>query len=411
MKIAISSPDGLGDFILRIPMLRALLDAGHELQLLMRRPAMDLATTVFPQTQILEIGLDPYHPETRRKKNPFRTDQAAIRRFHPDLYAAPLFALSFFDEVWFENDRWQVPVAGFSTRDAFWPAATIADPAVLSENFRIRVEVPVDLPELEKNRLLGSAILGSNQPAVCPGLTPTEESLAAAREILRIHELNEGEYWIACVGSRSGLAMKDWGEENWRNFFSTVLPADGRPAVFLGNQKEWASIERIRSGDFRSINLADAPPPVPVSLALAAMSCGYLGRDSGIMHMASATGRPVLAAFSGGHWGRFLPSSGPAVVVTQAMSCRMCDYACPHDRPFCIASITPDTMFAGWKRLASASGIEVIEQTPPEGLDTVSSDEVKKFAMRCSADTRIHESRARSRSWWRRLAPDIGSVG
>jgi len=410
MKITISSPDGLGDFILRIPLLRGLLAGGHELQMFMRRPALDLAATVFPEAQFFEIGADPYHPETRRKKNPFRVEHRAVRKFRPDLYVAPLFALSFFDEVWFEDDYWRVPVTGFSTRDAFWPSCTIADPAGLSENFRIRVEVPVALPELEKNRLLGSAILGCDLPTVSPSLASTEESLAAAREILRLHGLTEGEYWVACVGSRPGLAMKEWGEDNWREFFSSVLPAGGRPVVFFGNQKEWASIERIRSGGFVSVNLADRPPPVPVSLALVAMSCGYLGRDSGVMHMASAAGRPVLAAFSGGHWGRFFPSSGPAIVVTQSMSCRMCDHACPHGRPFCITSITPDAMLAGWRRLSSAKNVELIEQVPPEGIDTVSPDEVRTFAMRRSAETRERESLARSRSWWRRMKPFLISL-
>jgi hypothetical protein len=285
------------------------------------------------------------------------------------LYVASLFALNFFDEVWFENDRWQVPVAGFSTRDAFWPSGTIADPAGLAENFRVKVEVPVATPELEKNRLLGSAILGNDLPVVSPSLLPGGESLAAAREILRLHRLTGGAYWIACVGSRSGLAMKDWGEDNWRLFFSSVLPEDGRPVVFFGNQKEWASIERIRSDRFVSINLADAPPPVPVSLALAAMSCGYAGRDSGVMHMAAATGKPVLAAFSGGHWGRFLPSSGPAVVVTQAMPCRQCDFECPHQRPHCIQDITLSIMLQAWQHLSSIrQGIEIFEQACPSDV-------------------------------------------
>jgi ADP-heptose:LPS heptosyltransferase len=265
------------------------------------------------------------------------------------------------------------------------------------------------MPELEKNRLLGSAILGNDLSAVFPSLVPGEESLATAREILRLHGLTEGAYWIACVGSRSGLTMKDWGEDNWRNFFSSVLPSVGRPVVFFGNQKEWASIERIRSAGFVSVNLADAPPPVPVSLALAAMSCGYLGRDSGVMHLASATGRPVLAAFSGGHWGRFLPSSGPAVVVTQAMSCRMCDFACPHAQPHCITAIRPATMLAGWNRLSAAENVEVIEQPPPEEADAVSPDEARSFAMRRSAEIRERESLARSGPWWRRRGPDSGS--
>jgi len=282
-------PGWIGDFILRVPMIRALLESGHEVQMFMRRPALDLATTVFPEARFFEIGADPYHPDIRRKRNPFRPEHSAIRRFHPDLYVAPLFALSFFDEVWFENDRWRVPVAGFSTRDAFWPSGTITDPARFAENFRVRVEVPVALAELE-NRLLGSAILGSDLPAAPPVLVPGEESLAAARGILRSHGLTEGAYWIACAGSRSGLAMKDWGEDNWRNLFSSVLPADGRPVVFLGNTKEWASIEDPVGGF--SLHQPGRCSASGSCLAGAGSDVMRLsGRDSGVMHLASATGR------------------------------------------------------------------------------------------------------------------------
>ncbi len=366
MRITISSPDGLGDFILRMPMIRALLEAGHELQLLLRRPALDLASGVFPDVECLGIGADPYHPEVRRKRNPFRAEHEAIRRFRPDLYVAALFALNFFDEVWSEADRWRIPVAGFSTADPFWPSGTITDSLALSKNFQPRVEVPVEMPELEKNRLLGSAITGINLSSCAPRLVPEGSALDSASKILRQHGISENGYWIACVGSRSGLRMKDWGEENWKNFFSSELPRDGRPVVFLGNEKEWESIERIRSGGFVSVNLADNPPPIPISLALAAMSCGYVGRDSGVMHLACAAGRPVLATFGGGHWGRFLPSSGPAIVVTQSMPCRQCDFECPHERPHCIRDISLSTMQQAWQHFGSTGqAIKIFEQDCP----------------------------------------------
>lgn len=400
MKLTISSPDGLGDFILRVPMIRALLDNACQLQIFMRQPAADLAKEIFPDVEIHIIDNDPYFSKTRCKKNPFLKEHAAIHSFCPDLYVASLFALNFFDEVWFENDR-RVPVAGFSTAEEFWPSGTISDPSVLSREFCTRVEVPVAIPELEKNRLLGSAILGKNLPAGSPRLEPGNEALVAAREILKHHRLMEGGYWIACVGSRSGLRMKDWGEENWKTFFSSVLPGDDHSVVFIGNPKEWESIERIRAGGFRSINLASEPPAIPVSLALIAMSCGYVGRDSGVMHMASALGRPVLAVFGGGHWGRFLPSSGPAVAVTQAMSCRMCDFACPHEKPHCITEISMQTMVEAWRRLPIVSGIEVIEQAIDRRFDTVSGDAAMAFAIARSGESREREADGRTSPWQR----------
>jgi ADP-heptose:LPS heptosyltransferase len=399
MKITISSPDGLGDFILRIPMITALRGAGHELQLMLRQPAASLASEVFPELERHEISVDPYHQEVRKKRNPFRTEQEAIRKFRPDLYVASPFALTFFDEVWLEWNKGAVPVAGFTTREDFWPSGTIADPRKLSSGFQTRVDVPVALPDLEKNRLLGSAILGRELPAEAPHLQPSHQAALRARQILAAHGLEEGGYWVACVGGRSGLMMKDWGEANWREFLSKVCREDERPVVFLGNTKEWESIERIRTGMSGSVNLASEPPPLAVSLALLAMSRGYIGRDSGVMHMAAALGRSVLAAYGGGHWGRFFPSSGAAVVVSQSMSCRGCNFSCPHERPHCITGISMEMMLEGWRRLPDVDGVEVLEQGPDTLLDAIPASEAHAFAMTNQYAAREVAAKLRSRGF------------
>ncbi|MEY2905643.1 MAG: hypothetical protein RLZZ408_114 [Verrucomicrobiota bacterium] len=399
MKITISSPDGLGDFILRIPMVTALREAGHELQLLLRQPAASLAEEVFPDLKRLEISVDPYHEEVRKKRNPFRPEQEAIRKFRPDLYVAAPFALTFFDEVWLEQNKGAVPVAGFTTREDFWPTGTIADPRKLSSGFQTGVDVPVALPDLEKNRMLGSAILGRELPAEAPHLQPSHQAALRARQILAAHGLEEGGYWVACVGGRSGLMMKDWGEANWSEFLAKISQKDDRPIVFLGNTKEWESIERIRAGMSGSVNLASEPPQLSVSLALLAMSRGYVGRDSGVMHMAAAVGRSVLAAYGGGHWGRFFPSSGPAVVVSQAMSCRGCNFSCPHERPHCITGISMETMLEGWGRLPDVHGVEVLEQAFDPVLDAFPASEAHAFAISKQHAAREDAAKMRSRGF------------
>ena len=403
MKITISSPDGLGDFILRIPMITALREEGHEIQLMLRQPAASLAEEVFPDLERYEIAADPYDQQIRKKRNPFRREQEAIRKFWPDLYIASPFALTFFDEVWFERNKGTVPVAGFTTQEDFWPSGTITDPRKLSSGFQIKVDVSVSLPDLEKNRLLGSAILGKELPPASPRLEPTPQEIRTACDILTAHGLAKGGYWVACVGSRSGLLMKDWGEANWREFLTKVRREDARTVVFLGNSKESESIERIRAGMSGSVNLAGDPPPLAVTLALVAMSGGYLGRDSGVMHLAAAAGCPVLAAYGGGHWGRFLPSSGPAVVVTQEMACRGCNFSCPHQEPHCVTAITMDFMLEGWRRLSSIKGVEILEQSPDPKIDVISASEARAFVVKREADERAKAAKAKSRGFFGNL--------
>ncbi len=402
MKITISSPDGLGDFVLRVPLIRALLADGHRLQLFLRRPAADLAAVIFPEIDRREIIADPYLSRTRCLRNPFPGEIAAIKKFGPDLYVAGLFAINFFDQVWMEHGDPQVRVAGFDCSDPFWPSMTTCEPGELARRFQIRAGVPVELPELEKNRLLASAIVGRELSFEPPVLESGEADLASAGAILSASGLEKNGYWIACVGSRSGLRNKDWGEENWAEFFSLTMPADGRPVLFPGNTKEFESIERIRAalpGSIRSVNLAGEPPSIGASLALISLARGYIGRDSGLMHMAAATGRPVLAVYGGGHWGRFLPSSGPAVVVTRPVPCRGCDFSCPYDKPWCITDVSLETMQTAWERLPLVTGVEVIEAAGQTDRTLLSRLEAGQHAHAAQTRRQTHERTERSKSF------------
>jgi len=368
LKITISSPDGLGDFVMRTPLLRALLDHGHRLQLFMRRPAADLAREIFPETDIQIIGQDPYHSAIKRRMHPFRSEHQAIRKFQPDLYVAALFHLNFFDQVWLEHGRPRTKVVGFSTGEAFRPSETTCDPEELTRQFDRVVEVAVDLPEIEKYQRLTSTILEREVVLGRPVLTPTAQALSQARELLARHGLEEGKFWVSCVGTRPGLLMKDWGEENWAAFFRQAL--QGHKIAFVGNTKEWASIERIRHDMPDSVNLADNPPEVSVSSALCSLSAGYVGRDSGIMHLTAAVGRPVFAIFGAGHWGRFLPAAEKGVVVAQDWPCRGSNFHCPHEEPYCIRDVPMDLALKGWQMLQAGEiqGLKVLEAPLDQSL-------------------------------------------
>jgi len=368
LKITISSPDGLGDFVLRVPLLRALLDNGHRLQLFMRRPAADLAREIFPETDVQIIGRDPYHPATKRCMHPFRAEHQAIRKFQPDLYVAALFHLNFFDQVWLERGWPRTKVIGFSAGESFRPSETTCDPEELARRFDRVVEVVVNLPEIEKNRRLASAILEKEVVLTRPVLTPSAHALSQARDLLARHGLEKGKFWVSCVGTRSGLLMKDWGEENWAVFFRQAL--QGYKIAFVGNTKEWASIERIRHELPDSVNLSENPPEIGVSSGICSLSAGYVGRDSGIMHLTAAVGRPVFAVFGAGHWGRFLPAAENGVVVAQDWPCRGSNFHCPHDEPYCIRDVPLDLALEGWRMLQAGGtqGLKVLEAPLDQSL-------------------------------------------
>jgi ADP-heptose:LPS heptosyltransferase len=358
MRITISSPDGLGDFVLRLPFFEALRDAGHDLQIFMRPPASELAAAVLPTARIEKISEDPYARLVRFRRNPFVFEVKKIATFAPDLVVIALFQHSFFDEICLSKLPKRLRVAGFRSADAFWGTLANTAPQELAERFDMWVEVRTNIPELEKNRLLASAILGCPVPSKPVRITPPQTAINDARSILRPHNIGEGEYWVVCAGSRRGLEIKDWGEANWIAALSQIESETKVPFLLLGNEAEAASIERIRSGlpeGSRHFNLAANPPSILSTFGIIALSAGFVGRDSGPMQLAAASQRPILAIFSESHWGRFFPETNGAVIVSRNVPCQGCLGYCHLPEPFCVRRVTVQQFLDGWKLLRSGS--------------------------------------------------------
>ena len=318
MRITISSPDGLGDFVLRMPFFEALRDAGHDLQIFMRPPALDLAAAVLPAARIEKISEDPYARLVRFRRNPFAVELKKIGAFAPDLLVIALFQHSFFDEICLSKIPKRLRVAGFRSADAFWGTQANTAPQELAERFDMWVEVSTGIPELEKNRLLASAILGSPVPRKPARISPPQKAINDARSILREHKISEGEYWVVCAGSRPGLEIKDWGESNWVAALGQIAPETKAPFLFLGNEAEAASIERILSGlpsGSRHFNLAANPPSILAAFGIIALSAGFVGTRL----WSHATGGGVSASDSG-HLQRI--ALGP--ILPRDRRCRHC---------------------------------------------------------------------------------------
>ena len=414
MNITIGSPDGLGDFVLRMPFVEALLAAGHQVQFVMRPLAADLARDLFPEAEVLVLEHEPFRAEAKKLRKPFRREIDAIRRFEPDMYVAGAFQLNFFDEVFLEERPPQIRVAGFEAKEDFWPSDTSVDPRELTRHFDVRARVASAMPEGEKNLRLAASALGVDRVEKIAARPPTAPSLAAARALFAEHGIREREFVVVCAGSRPGLVMKDWGESNWAEFLRLIGQHETRPLVFLGNPKESASIGRLRAAlprGAKHVSLAENPPPVPVSYALVSLASAYLGRDSGVMHMAAAADVPVLSVFSGAHWPRFLPEARRGIVLTRKVPCQGCNFFCPFPEPWCVTSVPPAVVADAWRRLASVSSLEVIELAPEDPwIGLCARTDASDFAREASAAARSNVARIKSKSLWHRLRGALMSV-
>lgn len=382
MKIALSSPDGLGDFVLRAPLVEALLAGGHGLLLVMRPPASELARAMFPEASVVDLSVDPFGAEAKSARDPFAREISEIERFAPDLYVAGAFHPTLFDQHFLEREGARIPCAGFVAEEDLWASGTTCDPRELSRKLSAKARVATALPEVEKNLRLAAAVLGRPAVAAAPR-APSAEALAAARELLRRAGVGDEEFTVVCAGTRPGLAMKEWGQENWSWLLREIAARDPRPLVFLGNTKEAASIDRLISAlpsGARSADLSAPPPPVAVSHAIVSLASAYLGRDSGIMHLAAACDVPLVALFTGAHWPRFLPAARRGIVLATQAPCRGCGYHCPFAERWCITTIPRADVLGAWSDLRRASDLEIRELPAPQvWLDEAARHDVAAF--------------------------------
>jgi hypothetical protein len=92
-----------------------------------------------------------------------------------------------------------------------------------------------------------------------------------------------------------------------------------------------------------------------VLIGLTARSAGYVGRDTGPMHIAAALGRPVLAVFGGGTWPRFLPQVDPSVALAVGVPCVGCGWTCHLPQSYCIKDVPVGEVLQAMKDLESGA--------------------------------------------------------
>jgi hypothetical protein len=84
-------------------------------------------------------------------------------------------------------------------------------------------------------------------------------------------------------------------------------------------------------------------------------SQGYIGRDTGVLHMAAALNKPVFSIYGSGHRPRFTPSTPHYSIPTNLMPCRDCDWICPFEKSRCIKDIALEPAVRAFDKFAQAA--------------------------------------------------------
>ena len=186
-----------------------------------------------------------------------------------------------------------------------------------------------------------------------------KEGDISIREVLLNMEMDESEEFIT-IHPGTSKVERSWHAERFGVLCQKIFKKDKKKIVLLGIPSEEELLNRIKNycppGE---IKIAPAMN-LRVLTELLKKSRLFIGNDSGVMHLASMVGTPVVGIFGPGHPNTTGPFMSPKKyeILMQNYSCSPCRQRffrecepSPHNKPYCLEDITVQNVYEAIHRL------------------------------------------------------------
>jgi heptosyltransferase-2 len=125
-------------------------------------------------------------------------------------------------------------------------------------------------------------------------LFPTKEDLAEADKFLGSHSTDRAP---VALHPGSGSERKNWPLDRWIELTAAFL-SEGKPVLVIGGESDSAQMSELRARFPGNPHLSFVEHlPLPALAALLFRCALFVGHDSGISHIAAATGIPCVLLF------------------------------------------------------------------------------------------------------------------
>jgi heptosyltransferase-2 len=177
------------------------------------------------------------------------------------------------------------------------------------------------------------------------GLKPRMQVSAAALDAAAARAgLAPGQALVVFAPGAEFGAAKRWPAAHFAALAHAILDAHpGVKIVMLGSPKDQAAGEEVRQlADSASVvNLAGATR-LEVAIALIARADAVIANDSGLLHIASALNRPVVALYGPTDPDHAPPFSDLAASISLRLACAPCKQReCPLGHHDCMKQLAP----------------------------------------------------------------------
>jgi len=180
-------------------------------------------------------------------------------------------------------------------------------------------------------------------PLQLPHLTSSKQQQRAAREALDLPI--DGAPVVFCPGAEYGPA-KRWPPRHFAALASALGSVED-PVLLVGSPKDAAvgdKIEQVCHG--AAVNLC-GHTTLEQAIDILASARQVVCNDSGLMHVAAALGRPLVAIFGSSSFDYTPPMSPHAKIVSLGLECSPCfKRDCPLGHLRCLNDLTPERLLA-----------------------------------------------------------------
>jgi len=183
-----------------------------------------------------------------------------------------------------------------------------------------------------------------------PRLWLTREDESRAEEfIAKLPVRSDQQIVVIQPGAR--YWFKAWPSERFAELADRLTERFGCQILVGGSQQE-AELTRLVVKQAKS-HLTTIAGLVSIRTLAAVLkrSALFVGNDSGVMHIATAVGTPVVALFGPSNPTEWGPRGGPAEVIYKGLDCRVCFHpTCQRGEQNCMKLITVDEVISAAAR-------------------------------------------------------------
>jgi ADP-heptose:LPS heptosyltransferase len=362
--------DGLGDLVLRQPLLRGLADAGYEAHVLVQAGHDALLRFLDDRLRGIPAPLSWTNPPTVATVHALFD---VARRLDPALVVSAQFnPVRYVD--WIVRALPDAFLAGF----AGGAAQDVPGASELEPQLGLPGERPFDLvvtceeptAETDKAHRLLAALTGSKRKDA-PRLALTVSDRERTSGLLRSVGLTEGRFAVCYPAGTKNVTLKVWPADRYGGLAAWLAREKDLPTLVMGHASESAVVDGVvtaaRAGGADVRTWLGEEKDLETMVGLLASAALYLGNDTGPMHVAAAAGVPVVAVFGGGHWPRFLPVAHRGAVHTCKVPCFGCGWkGCVFGDAPCVGRVEEEAVRASVARsLQGGGGFEVHDDPLP----------------------------------------------